>query len=375
MRNPVAVLTAVVVALGLAIPGQAGAKDLTYGNYLPPKHNSNVYALAPYFKAVNKEVTGENKWRLLTGGQLFSGRATLESVGGGIADAGMIVPSYTQKELKHAFVLSDLMMFGFEDPLAANGAMLETFFFECPECQQDYKKNNTIYLVGYSTSDYAIMCNKKVESLADMKGKKIRTTGAMGRWAKAMGGTPISMTSGEMVEGIQRGQLDCIMGPIGWMESFPGVAESVKYIIDFPMGVYVGFGVVVMNLDAWKRLSPSDKAAMIRNAPGASARVMIDGYLNDNNKARSSAASKGIVRVTGGPDFDARMKMHRTNEEKSVAAKAKARGVKNPERIIKAYFKNLDKWMKIMAGQPRTTAAYQKILWDNVFSKIDPSKL
>ncbi|MEX2455322.1 MAG: hypothetical protein WD470_11495 [Rhodospirillaceae bacterium] len=87
----------VAVAAGLfaGIAHTAAARDLTFGSYLPPKHNVNEYGLAPMFEELGKDVP----WKLVAGGQLFSGNATLKSVGYGAADGGVVIPAYVQSAL------------------------------------------------------------------------------------------------------------------------------------------------------------------------------------------------------------------------------------------------------------------------------------
>ena len=370
MKNLRIFYAAVVLAMLFGQPGTPLAKEFIYGSYVPPKHALNALGLKPMFE----QLKGSVNWKLVTGGQLFGAKTTLKSVGGRIADAGFVIAPYTQRELKHAFTLND-MMFAGKDPLAVNAAVLETLFFDCPDCQNDFKRHNTIFVAGYATMDFALMCNKKVASLADAKGKKMRTTGAYGRWAKAIGGTPVSMTSGDMIEAIERGQIDCIVGPIAWVKRYP-ILDSVKYVLDYPFGSFPLVGLLVMNLDAWKEHTTAQKAAVLRASPGAIARVMIDGYMADANKARAAVRNKkGATLVKGGKDFDAVLREHRKKDLAIVAARAKKRGVSNPARIIDAYLKNLAAWEKTMAGTGRDTASYEKVLWQRIYSKIDPNKM
>ena len=66
----------------------AAQKTYTYGQWLPPKHNVNLYGLAPMIKQLGAKVP----WKLVTGGQLFSAKTTLKSIGNRTAEAGLVVP-------------------------------------------------------------------------------------------------------------------------------------------------------------------------------------------------------------------------------------------------------------------------------------------
>jgi TRAP-type C4-dicarboxylate transport system substrate-binding protein len=363
----------------------AGAEEYTYGLYLPPKHNVATYGLKPLFEELGSKVP----WKLVSGGQLFSAKGTLRSIGNRTAEAGLIVPSYQQGPLKHAFITADLMMMG-ADRLAMNAAAVVTYFSDCPECLGDYKRAGTIYLAGYSTGGYSLLCNKRVTSLADVKGKKLRTTGALGRWAKALGGTPVSMTSGEMVEAMQRGNIDCIVGPLAWLKAYP-LQDSVKYIYYYNMGSYNGLGLVVMNRKAWDDYSADQKRSLWRALPATTARTVIAGYIGDDLRSRALANKKGIVITKAGNDIAAIWAKHKAKEVGVVINRAKKRGAKKPEKIVNAFINNVKKWEKIIAGTnlngmiaaagpgkgelDAATDAYAKLLWEHIYSKIDPTKL
>lgn len=77
----------------------------------------------------------------------------------------------------------------------------------------------------------------------------------------------------------------------------------------------------------------------------------------------------------GGAEFDSAFEAFKKNDLEAVSEAARKRGVKNPERILKAYLRNLEKWEKIMAQTPKTAEAYEKVLWREIYSKIDPSKI
>ena len=366
-------------------PAAAESKTYTYGQWLPPKHNVNIYGLAPMIKELGAEVP----WKLVTGGQLFSAKSTLKSVGNRTAEAGLVVPSYARTSLKHAYIIADMLMLG-ENELVMNAAALDTYFFDCPECMNDYKRNGSIYIAGYGVGGYSLLCRQDVRKLSDAKGLKMRTTGALGRWARAIGGTPISMTMGDVPEAIKRGQIDCIVGPVAWLKSYP-IADSIKSILNFNFGSYSGLGLMIMNRKAWDEYSDSQKRRLWSVLPATTARAMIDGYVGDDLRSRALAKKMGIPVSPADPAIIAAWKTHKKSEVATVIRNAKKLKVKNPEKIVNAMLRNIDKWTKIIAdsglnniiaaagpakGQlAGATAAYTKLIQDNIYSKIDPTKL
>lgn len=379
---------AAVAGLMTAGAGVANAqKTYTYGQWLPPKHNVNRHGIAPMVEELTKAGV---PWKLVSGGQLFSAKATLKSVGNGTAEAGLVVPSYSRTSLKHAFIIADMLMLG-ENELIMNGAAHETYFFNCPECMNDYKKNKTIYLAGYGVGGYSLLCRQpNIKTVSDAKGLKLRTTGALGRWARAMGGTPVSMTMSDVPEAIKRGQIDCIIGPMAWIKSYP-IEDSIKSVLNYQFGSYSGLGLVVMNRAAWDAYSPDQKRTVWKALPGAIARTVVKGYIGDDIAAKKLATKIGI---SVSPADDTIKKLwadHKKNEFATAVKNATKLKAKNPEGIASAYQKNITKWTKIVADAglsdmlaaagpdpsklDAATAVYQQLMEKHIYSKIDPTKL
>lgn len=358
--------------LAFGVAGAATAKEYVFGMFLPPKHEANVLGMEPYFEKLKKETGGKVAWSLLAGGQLFSGKATLSSVGKGIADGGLAVFSYTQSDLKHAYVMTDLHMLG-SDPHAANAAVLQTLFFDCPECLADFTGNNVVPIGGYSPGIYRLVCAKPVKGLEDMKGLKVRTTGATGRWVEAIGAVPTNMSSDEVPEAMRRGLVDCYAGPMAWMDTYK-LYDIVKAALDVPMGIFKG-GAFVINRDTWKALPDADKRTMLKLMPETVARISVEGYSMLDDKARETAAKRGIAVGDGGPALAKLLKEHIGKELKVVVDLAEKRGVKNGQQIVDTYIRNLDAWEALMAKTDGSTDAYAKLLWERIYSKIDPAKL
>ncbi|MBW8637871.1 C4-dicarboxylate TRAP transporter substrate-binding protein [Hoeflea sp. WL0058] len=377
-------------AVGAGLIGLVGivpvhAENLIYGSYLPPEHLILEHGIQP----IAKEIGEDLEFEIVPGGQLFSAATAFRGIGSGVADAGGIVNAYSRSPLKHAVIPTDLSFIA-RNPIAADGAAHETYFLNCPECLEDFKKSNTVFLAGSTAGGYSLMCNTPVENLADVSGKKIRTAGAMGRLAQAMGGTPVSMSTSDMVEGISRGQIDCIMGPMAWLNSYP-IEDIVESVYNFGIGAFNSIGVLLLNRDVWDGLSDAQQQALWAASPGIVARTTIKGYMGEYLEALNAAEQNGITVLVGGDEIDEFAVTHAESEAVAVAEEARKIGVDNPEPIIDAFIKNLRKWQKLteeagiadVVPSPELTQAeldralpiYEQLLRENVYDKVDPSKL
>jgi TRAP-type C4-dicarboxylate transport system substrate-binding protein len=277
--------------------------------------------------------------------------------------------SFTQTALKNVFTIVDLALL-VDNPLAAQGAALETIFFDCPECIADFKRNNTVLLATYGLTPYVLMCNSDVKNLKDVHGKRVRTSGPNARWAKAMGGSPVGMSVADMIEGIQRGQIDCIIGPIAWITNYK-IESHIKSVIDFPMGVFLGAAHAVLSRNTWKNFSAAEQQAILRAAPKSTSGITLLGYYAESQKARAS-----------GQEFRELLTRSKAGEMAAVIGAAKKRGVRDPQKIIDTFLGKVDKWHKIIADAKididnldAAHATYSRILWENIYSKVDPAKM
>lgn len=377
---------AFVGLVGLTMAGTAAyAADLTFGSYYPPQHLIHEYGIKP----ANDELKGKLHFNIVAGGQLFSAATALKGIGTGVADAGSIVNAYSRSQLKHAVVTTDLT-FVSSNPLVADGAAHETYFLDCPECLADFKRSGTIFLSGTTSAGYSLMCRDTVANIADVKGKKIRTAGAMGRLAQAMGGTAVSMSTSDMVEALSRGQIDCIMGPLAWLTSYP-IADVVTHVFDFDIGAFNSVAALLMNRATWDKLSADDKKALWHASPGIGARATILGYTGEYLDAIDVIKKQKIKFAGPSAETRALAEKHRATEVQAVVAGLNKLGVKDSAKLVETYMNNLTKWEKIIkeAGldkfevSPNTTREqlkqavpiYTELLRKNVYDKVDYNKL
>ena len=198
----------VTLAILLLIFENVSAQEsvLVYSNTSPPDNAANVYGIVPMIEELKNTIS----MKLVPGSQLFDSRTALASIGGGIADAGEVISSYSRSDLKHAVILNDLMYLG-RNELVVNAAATETLLLNCPNCLTDYAESNTLFLSGAAAGSYGMLCKNEVTNLTQIKGKKFRAVSASRRWVRALGGIPVSLSINDMVEGLSRGLVDCIV--------------------------------------------------------------------------------------------------------------------------------------------------------------------
>jgi len=379
-------LTASVIIIALLAACGAASDDdpLVFSNTSPPDNAKNRYGSMPMIH----ELEGTVDMKLVAGSQLFDSRTALASIGGGIADAGEVISSYSRSYLKHAVIMNDLMYLG-RNELVINAAATETLLRDCPECMNDFANNNTLFLSGGAAGSYSMLCRNEVASIADVKGKKFRAVGANRRWVRALGGVSVSLSISDMVEGLSRGLVDCIVGPIAWLKSFP-ISDEVNFVYAYNVGAF-SFATMVINRDSWDGLSDLQKAAVWQSQPGLSARVIIHLYIADAIRAKMLAKAKNISIVTAGQDLDDFWEEFKRKEVSTVNEMSRSFGVEEPQLVSDSFMRNIEKWEKIIAesslasvlemeeiDDEKLAAAvheYTQLLRTNIYDNIDPLDL
>jgi len=360
------------------------AQTIIYGNTAAPDNATNVYGVRPMIE----ELSGTVDIKLIPGSQLFDSRTSLVSIGAGIVDAGEVITSYSRSYLKHAVIMNDLMYLG-RSELVINAAATETILRDCPSCKSDFATKNTLYLSGAAAGSYSMLCKSKVTTLADIEGKKFRAIGANRRWVRALGGIPVSLSINDMIEGLSRGLVDCIVGPIAWLKSLP-IVDDVNYVYRYNAGAF-SFATMVINRDSWNNLDKNQKISLWHAQAGLSARIVIQQYVADAIRATMLAKKHDIPIIQGSEELDEFWLEFRDQEVAQVNQMSLMLGAKDPDTVSASLVQNINKWRKIIAGssldgimsaqtldQAELAAAvheYTRLLDTHIYQKIDPLAL
>ncbi len=143
--------------------------------------------------------------------------------------------------------------------------------------------------------------NKKINSLEDLKGLKMRIPGMGGEVLKRLGGSPVNVPGGELFTALQTGSIDATewVGPYNDMAF--GLYKAAKYYY-YPGWHEPGSTMeYTINLDAWNAL-PDDLKAIVKTATRAAHQSMIDEYTARNNTALEQLKNDHGVEVLKLPD-------------------------------------------------------------------------
>ena len=307
-------------------------QELVYGNWTPPREYQNVHVMPELFKNIEKETNGAIKWKLIAGGAIADGKGTFAAVKDGLMQAGLGIVTYAPNTIPSVYAIYSTVILGHNDVVAATGAALEVMYLRCPSCLEEFRRNNSVPLGGWTSSAYLLACTRPVKSPADLKGKRVRATGGNAELMRAAGGVPVAATLVEAVGLLQRGGLDCQHGIADWLRTF-GYADFAKYVTDYPLGLTgpaIGF---VLNRDAWNKFTPEQKKIHVKYAAWMSAKLAIGNFLIANEEAcgqldqgQGRAAGQGATTQGMGGVVE---RLPKVDRERNVAT-AKGFGVADP---------------------------------------------
>lgn len=371
-RHVTAGLTVAALAFGV---GLADARELTFAIGHPPG-SYLIEGGERFSEVLARETDGALGARVFPM-SLLSMAETSAGLREGLADIGAVMSTYFTAEYPHTNMILDASMLlntmGEEARgvagLAYAGAMAEFILTECPECNAEFAAQNQVYTGAAGTPGYALNCTRKVSTMDDLNGARLRIGGAnWARWSEAIGATPVTMSGNEMLEALSQGVLDCILLSVPDVQNF-GMGDSVTHITTgAPGGVYVA-SLSNMNRNTWQSLSEDERRAILRASAEASA-VSTWAYQAGEAEVLDSVRASGVqVHM---PD-DAVLEQTAAFVEDDLATLRDTyqdQGVTRAGEMLDTFRPMLRKWVDLtqnVASADELAALY----WSELYSKVD----
>lgn len=291
----------------------------------------------------------------------------------GVADGAFIVPAYHRAEFPNTNLVGD-MATATTDPVLMAAAVNE-FMFSCAPCLKEYADQNQVFLGMVVTGPYYMMSVKKLTTLADFEGKKIRGFGPYGRWVAAMGATPVVLSANDIYEAISQGQLDGNTHAPEILQSL-SLGEVTDFLLDQPIGLFNGNSMFTLNKDLWSDLSDKDKRAFLEAAGSATAWATVT-YLKDNNKLLADPASVGVELVEPSAELRAATEKFQEDDIKTITKdNIEKHGIADAAEQVARMQALLTKWEGLLATIDATDIdAVAKLYNAEIFSKVDAAVL
>ncbi len=363
---------AVAGAVSAMASQSAVAADINANIFFPAQHPLAKHGYVEWAAALEKASGGKLKAKVFTGTVLLPPRSGLSGVRDGIAQVGYHAGTYTPAELPISNAIQELG-FNYADPLAAMVAASD-FNMNDADALAQWKKAGIVYGGGYSTPPYNLMCSKPIKSLADVKGKRLRTAGAaLSRWAESVGAVPVNVPSSEMYQGVEKGTLDCAVNVASDLKS-RSLWDVAKHTTMAPLGMYWSGPMWGYNQGFWKGLSAEDRKVFLDTHATALAKLYV-GYQAAIGTALAEAKDHGVTIYEPSKDMLDSIAEFASSNLTNVYKTAKDKhGLKDPEGLLGRFDATVKKWDALFANVDRKDAdAIAKIIKAELYDKIDPA--
>ncbi len=192
-----------------------------------------------FAKELETRTGGNVKTRFFWNGSLGKPTELMDLASSGAVDITTIVPPYFPAQWPLFSVLQSLPL-TWSDPIVAMD--VEAYVMENNSAiKEEMAKNGVQPLLIHGLPPYRLQCTSPIRTLADLRGKRIRT---FGEWPpfimKKLGAVPVNVPLGEVYEGLQRGTLDCGYNPTE-NAGFLKLQEVAKYWSDINFGAIASY--------------------------------------------------------------------------------------------------------------------------------------
>jgi len=257
MKWLAALALAVLAACSKPLP--AGVTELTYATPYPPSH--------PFSKAdqrwmdwVEAESQGRIRVRALWSGSLLSSDMSMEELRHGVADIGLITPIYVRGGTHLSRIQTGF--YAGADTVEAQVALYRCLEQREPQLARELAGLKVLAVQG-GLLPGLLTRNKRVTSLEDMRGMRIRAPTELLPVLRNLGADPVNMPMGEVYSSLAKGVIDGVIAPTDTFQALHLVDVAEHYYeLRVPRGAYPARA---MGEKRWNSLEPWQRDLLTRS--------------------------------------------------------------------------------------------------------------
>lgn len=315
---------------------------LSFQTQASPQHPFGQ-AQQAFADEVTKETKGKVTIEPYFSGSLLAGDEDLSGLETGVADMGSMFATYHPQELPVTNWLTQMQSLradGTPHGFTQASAALQQFITTSEPIQKELADHNLVPLGGSSgATNVNLLCKDPITSPEDAKGKRVRVGGPV--WAaevKAMGFTPVSLTTPEIYEALERGVVDCDLSDPTTIASF-GFWEVAKNF--HPVSASgASSTLMVVNRDTWDSLPKEVHTILQRAMDNYNGRVLQNGL--EAYKTFAAGLDKEGVTIVDPAPLNKSLEAYQAGYVEDELIKAAPAEVADPEAFVKEWQSTLD---------------------------------
>lgn len=284
----VLILGVMVVALSAFWMGMASAADLPKVHWrvqvaFPPGDHEADIAVPERIKYIEEKTGGKFTLKRYYAGEIMPPEEILRGTGKGLAEMSEGAGQYWSG-------LEKVLDLTFGLPGSGRGPVGDVWAFQNGSAwsimlSKIFAKHGCEYLGWHDYGPFPVFCSRvPIRSVADFKGKKIRTSGAAAKLLEAMGASTVYIPGGEIAQALTTGVIDVATWTAEGVKDM-GFGSVMDYLILPPFIEHAG-GVLFANKKAWDAL-PDEYKRIVKESEivaHLSAVKFWDAYMIDNIK-------------------------------------------------------------------------------------------
>ncbi len=283
-------LTTTATMLSIAMTTGAMAEPEKFNMATPWPGGQIMKSANRFADRVKLFTNGEVEIEVHVGGQLGGALKVTDTVRNGVAEAGHTWMGYDWGVDRTTVLFAGWAGSPKTDVFGAwltegGGAELQAQF-------RDEEFDVVSINCGLGSPEVGMVSNKKIQSIEDFKGLKLRTSGAWAEIAVGLGASTVTVPGGETFEALERGLIDALeWGSLGTNRN-AGFHDIAKYSI-FP-GIHQPTVIYecLFNKDAWERIGE-------RNQQMIAAAAEVEMYVNYTERGHEDAEAYQFLKENG----------------------------------------------------------------------------
>ena len=281
MRPRIFLIAILAAMISACSPQEPSANYvLTYASPYPPGHPFSR-ADQQWMHYVEAASAGRIGFRAYWSGSLISSDMSMTEIRHDVADIGLITPIYARGGA-HMLRAQSGFYGGVRD-LPDQVAVYDCLASRFPEFGKELAG---LHVLAVQAGNFPgiLTRSKQIQSLADLRGLRLRAQSDAIDVLKQLGADPVNMPMGDVYSALAKGVIDGVVAPADTIESlhFAEVAKNFS-TIRFSRGAYPARAI---SDKAWRRLPPDLQLLLQRSKP------VWEAYLNQDILA---AEQRGIA--------------------------------------------------------------------------------
>lgn len=323
----------------LAACGLAQAQTvLTVSNWTGP---GQTQAVKEWCDTLEKNSTGKMKCNLLPR-PVSNPPGSFDAVANGVVDVSLTVHGYTPNR----FLLTQMAEFPFTgDSAEAMSLAYNRVASKHPEFAREHQG---VHVLGYFTHGPGMVFNTKrpIKKLSDLDGLKFRVGGGMvNEIAKSLGMNVTLKPATDAYELLSGGVMDGTLFPAESIEGYK-LDKVIRYATYFPGGFYNISWVYMMNPARYEKLTAEEKKYVDSVSGDVVARIFGRQWDKLDRNGRAVMQASNIPIETADAAFVADVKAKTGALEQKWAKDAAGRGLKEPEKVLAEFRKEVSSLQK-----------------------------